>query len=442
MILRDATLLDFQGLSRRAGLDVHVADGRIRRITPTGVAAGIAPAGQDPAGEEVLDCTGLYLVPGLVNTHSHTAMTLLRGAAEDCTVQDWFNRYIWRYERALQPEDVYWGTLLGAAEMLLAGVTCAADHYFHMDRAWEAYRGSGMRADLAWAAFGTGEDWERQWAEALEFSRAFAGRDPRLQVSLGPHSPYICPESFLRSVAEAAGGLGLKVHIHVSEESGQVERSLTEKRRTPVEVLDRAGILRPGTVLAHAYWATDRDLALIRERGAGVAHCPKTYMKFGDVNDFLPRALAAGVAVGLGTDGPGSGNSQGIFEAARDAALLAKAARRDARVARIGEVLPLCHRGGELLGLAGYGRLEEGSLADLVLIDPRTPAMSPEHDLFANILYSLGERNVHTVIVDGRVLVRDGRLLHLDVEMLRRRAGEIAARLVRTAGGSPMQSYG
>jgi len=195
-------------------------------------------------------------------------------------------------------------------------------------------------------------------------------------------------------------------------------------------------------VLAHAYWATDRDLALIREHGAGVAHCPKTYMKFGDVNDFLPRALAAGVAVGLGTDGPGSGNSQGIFEAARDAALLAKAARRDARVARIGEVLPLCHRGGELLGIAGYGRLEEGAPADLVLLDPRTPAMTPEHDVFANVLYSLGERNIHTVIVDGRVLVREGCLLHLDLEELRRRAGEIAARLVRTAGDSPMQSYG
>ncbi len=438
MIIRGATLLDFQSLTRRPAMDVHLEGGRIRRIVA-------APQGAPSAGargpEEVLDGSGLYLLPGLVNTHSHTAMTLLRGAAEDCTVEDWFNRYIWRYERALRPEDVYWGTLLGAAEMLLAGVTCAADHYFHMDRAWQAYRDSGLRADLAWAVFGTGEGWEGQWTQALEFSRAYAGRDPRLTISLGPHSPYICPESFLRTVAEAAGDLGLKLHIHVSEESGQVESSLTQKGCTPVEVLERAGILRPGTILAHAYWATEGDLSLIRERGAGVAHCPKTYLKFGDVNDFLPRALEAGVRVGLGTDGPGSGNSQGIFEAARDAALLAKAARRDARVARIGEVLPLCHRGGELLGLAGYGRLAEGAPADLLLLDPRHPAMQPEHDVFANILYSLGERSVHTVIVDGRIRVREGRLLDLDLEELRRRAGEIAARLVRSAGDSPMQSY-
>jgi 5-methylthioadenosine/S-adenosylhomocysteine deaminase len=437
MILRGATLLDFRDLSRREGLEVHIAGGRIRSIAPLG-RRGVVRGEGDP---EILDCSGLYLIPGLVNTHSHTAMTLLRGAAEDCTVEDWFNRHIWRYERALRPEDVYWGTLLGAAEMLLAGVTCVADHYFHMDRAWEAYRQSGMRADLTWAAFGTGEGWEKQWAEALEFSRAFAGRDPRLAISLGPHSPYICPESFLATAAEAAGELGLKLHIHVSEEARQLERSLQELGLTPVQVLDRTGILRPGTVLAHACAATDADLSLIRERGAGIAHCPKTYLKFGGLPDILPRALQAGVGVGLGTDGPASGNSLGIFEAARDAALLAKAARRDACAGRIGEVLPLCQRGGELLGLPGYGELREGALADLVLLDPCHPAMIPEHDPFANLLYSLPERSVHTVIVAGRVLVREGRLLDLDLEELRRRAAEAASRLKQAAGQAPLQSY-
>jgi 5-methylthioadenosine/S-adenosylhomocysteine deaminase len=437
MIIRNATILDFKELSRRSGVDVHLEGNRVKRIKPANGSREPPPA----AGEEELDASGLYLIPGLVNTHCHAAMTLLRGAAEDCTVQDWFNRYIWRYERNLTAEDVYWGTLLGAAEMLLAGVTCVADHYFHMDRAWQAYRASGMRADLAWAVFGTGEGWERQWAEALAFSREYARRDPRLTVSLGPHSPYICPENFLRTAADAAAELGLKLHIHVSEEPGQLERSLAEKGRTPVQVLDSAGILRPGTVLAHAAAATEADLELIRERGAGVAHCAKTYLKLGGVHDLLLRALAAGVSVGLGTDGPASNSTLGVFEAARCAAMMAKAARGDPRLARIGEVLPLCHRGGELLGLAGYGRIEEGSLADLVLLDPRTPAMLPEHDVFANILYSLGERNVHTVLVDGKVLVRAGRLVHLDLEELASKAGEIAARLTRSAAGGPIQNY-
>jgi 5-methylthioadenosine/S-adenosylhomocysteine deaminase len=439
MVLRNTTILDFQDLTRRPGVDVHIQGNRVQRILP----AGVTPLESAPAaGEEAIDASGLYLIPGLVNTHCHAAMTLLRGAAEDCTVEDWFNRFIWRYERNLTPEDVYWGTLLGAAEMLLAGVTCVADHYFHMDQAWRAYRDSGMRADLSWAAFGAGEGWERQWAEALAFSRDYARRDPRLTVSLGPHSPYVCPESFLSAAAAAATELGLKLHIHVSEERGQLERSLAERGRTPIQTLDAAGILRSGTVLAHAYWATDADLELIRERGVGVAHCAKTYLKFfGDVHDFLPRALAARVRIGLGTDGPASNNTLGIFEAARCAAMLAKSSRNDPRVGRIGEVLPLCHRGGELLSLSGYGRIEEGSLADLVLLDPQTPAMLPEHDAFANILYSLGERNVHTVLVDGKVLVRAGRLVHLDLEELARKTGEIAARLTRAVASRPIQEY-
>jgi 5-methylthioadenosine/S-adenosylhomocysteine deaminase len=434
MIIRNTTVLAFATLSRRAGVDVLVLGNRVRRIAP-----GLA--GTSAASGESIDGTGLYLIPGLVNTHCHAAMTLLRGAAEDCLVEDWFNRHVWMYERSLAPEDVYWGTLLAAAEMLLSGVTCVADHYFHMDQAFRACEESGIRADLAWAVFGAGDGWERQFAEAMDFSIGHRDRNPRIAVSLGPHSPYICPESFLSAVADKAGALGLKMHIHVSEEKGQVERSLAEKGRTPVQVLADSGVLKPGTVLAHAYHSTDADLALIHDKGAGIAHCAKTYMKFGDVRDFLPRALAAGVRVGLGTDGPASNNTLNIFETARFAGLLAKSAVRDARAGRIGEILPLCHAGGEVLGLADYGGLVEGSLADLVLLDPRTPSMIPEHDVFANILYSLGERNVHTVIVDGKVLVREGRLLSIDMEELRRRTAEITSRLVAGAAGQPLQRY-
>jgi 5-methylthioadenosine/S-adenosylhomocysteine deaminase len=433
MIIQNATILDFKALSRRAGVDVRIEGNRVLRIAPSLQSAS--------PSEEAIDATGLFLIPGLVNTHSHTAMTLLRGAAEDCSVEDWFNTHVWMYEQNLTAEDVYWGTLLGAAEMLLAGVTCVADHYFHMDQAFRAYRQSGMRADLAWAIFGTGDGWERRRDEALEFASAYRDMDARLTVSLGPHSPYICPESFLRAITMKAGELGLKMHVHVSEVRGQVERSLAEKGKTPVEVLDDAGILGPGTILAHAYHSTDSDLALIGRRGAGIAHCAKTYLKFGDVRDFLPRALARGTRVGLGTDGPASNNTLNILETARDAALLAKSSVGNARVARIGDVLPLCHAGGEVLGLKGYGALEVGSLADLVLIDPRSPSMAPEIDPFANILYSIGERNVHTVLVDGKVVVREGRLLSLDFEEVRSRTMKIAERLLRKNFDRPLQRY-
>ena len=436
MILRNTALLDLAALERREGVDVRLEGGRV-----TELGRGLAPAGPGGGAEEVLDAEGMYLLPGFVNTHAHTAMSLLRGAAEDVTVDSWFNDLIWIYERNLEPQDVYWGTLLGAAEMLLCGVTCVADHYFAMDQAFRAYRQAGMRADLAWAVFGTGEGWESQFEQALAFTLEHRDREPTITVSLGPHSPYVCPRAFLRRVADTAGELGLRLHIHVSEEPTQLERSLAEHGLTPVEVLEAEGVLGPGTVLAHACAATDRDLELIRRAGAGIAHCPKTYLKFGGLPDLLPRALAAGVPLGLGTDGPASGSTLSVLENARDAALMAKTARRDARIATIREVLPLLHAGGRLLGLPGYGRIEEGSPADLVLLDPRLPNMQPETDVFANLLYSLNERSVHTVIVNGRVVVREGRLLTVDLEELYARAGEIARRLIRRSADRPLQRY-
>jgi 5-methylthioadenosine/S-adenosylhomocysteine deaminase len=242
-------------------------------------------------------------------------------------------------------------------------------------------------------------------------------------------------------VAEKADELGVKMHIHVSEEEKQVTRSLEQHGMTPVEVLRDTGVLRKRTILAHAYYATEDDLRLIQGSGAVVAHCPKTYMKFGDMNDFLPRAVMAGVVVGLGTDGAASNSTMNLFEAARDAALLAKCATGDPEVATISEVLPLLGTASELLGSQDCGRIEEGALADLVLIHPHTPNMQPENDVFANLLYSVGDRNVKTVIVDGRVVVRDGKLVNVDLDALRHEVAAAAERLRVPAEGPPKQTY-
>jgi len=434
LILRDCVLLDLAGSSRRDGAELRVTDGRVAEI---GVGGRLRPA----AGEETIDAGGRYLLPGFVNTHAHTAMSLLRGTAEDMREETWFNEHIWIYERNLRSEDVYWGTLLGAAEMLLAGVTWVADHYFAMGQAFRAYRDAGMRADLAWAVFGTGEGWEEQYEQALEFAVGCRDREPTITVSLGPHSPYVCPQGFLRRVAEAAVEHGFRMHVHVAEVERQVQRSLEENGRTPVEILESTGVLRPGTILAHACYATDRDLERIAAAGAGIAHCAKTYLKFGDLPDVLPRALAARVPVGLGTDGPASNNTLSILETARDAALLAKCARRDPTVAAVREVLPLAHCGGRVLGVPDYGTIREGSPADLVLLDNRLPSLRPGGDVFADLLYSFNERSVDTVIVNGRVVVREGRLLTVDLEELYARVGEIAGRLTRRNTDRPMQHY-
>lgn len=437
MIIKNISILSFEDLTVKNNMDLLIKDGRIEKITEN--SDGDKPISFQ-SKEVIIDGTGKYIIPGLVNAHAHTAMTLLRGVAEDVNVDDWFNKYVWIYEQSLTPDDIYIGTLLGAAEMLLSGVTSVADHYFAMDRAFEAYVESGMRANLAWAVFGAGPDSEKQFKTAMDFTREYTGRNSRISVSLGPHSPYICPEDFLARVALESDKLKLPIHIHVSETEEQVVQSLKKTGLTPVQVLDKTGVLRKGTILAHAYYATDEDLNLIKKRRAGIAHCAKTYMKFGDVNDLLPRALKAGIKIALGSDGLASNNTVNIFETARDAALLAKCSTKNPETGVISDILPLLNSG-EVIGLKNYGEIKGGALADLVIIDPSTPNMMPGNNIFADILYSLNNRNVDTVIVDGKMVVENGKLLTINVEDLQAEAAEISKRLLATVSDKPMHHY-
>ncbi|MCK5674600.1 MAG: amidohydrolase [Spirochaetales bacterium] len=437
MIIKNISILSFKDLTIQKNMDLIIKEGKIETISKN---SNVSKSYLSQFNEVVIDGTGKFIIPGLVNAHAHTAMTLLRGVAEDVNVDDWFNKHVWIYEQSLTPDDVYIGTLLGAAEMLLSGVTAVADHYFAMDRAFDAYVKSGMRANLAWAVFGAGPDSEKQFETAMKFTKEYSGKNPRILISLGPHSPYICPEKFLEKVVSESEKLNLPMHIHVSETEEQVVQSLKNTGLTPVQVLDKTGVLKEGTILAHAYWATDEDLKLIKKRGAGIAHCAKTYMKFGDINDLLPRAIKAGVKVAYGSDGLASNNTVNVFETARDAALLAKCSTRNPETGVISDILPILNSG-EVVGLNDYGEIKEGALADLVIIDPSTPNMMPGNNIFADILYSLNNRNVDTVIVDGKMVVENGKLLTINVKDLQAEALAISKRLVATVSDKPMQSY-
>ncbi len=391
--------------------------------------------------EEIIDADGAYLIPGLVNLHAHTAMAPLRGTAEDVTPEDWFNKHVWIFEKNLTPQDVYWGTLLGALEMLTAGVTCVADHYFHMDHAFRAFQRSGMRANIAQAVFGVGDDAAQKLDEAIAFTEEFSHADPRITVSMGPHSPYLCPPEFLRTVVTEAERIGVRMHIHVSETATQVQQSLQQHGKTPIAVLKDSGVLSGGTLLAHAYHSTDEDLALIRESGSVVAHCPTTYMRFGDMTDFLPRALRAGLTVGLGSDGAASNSTMSLFRTARDAALLAKLATRNPEEGPVGSILPLLTAGGRALGLPNYGEVRPGAPADLVLIRRNTAAMNPGYSATADILYAIQEHNVDTVLVDGRIVVKHGRHVSVDHKTVYDKNRELVTRIAQHTSDTPMQTF-
>ncbi|MBI9104436.1 MAG: amidohydrolase [Spirochaetales bacterium] len=441
MIIRNVNIPDFKSFEIQKSVDIFIKDGTIDKIMPS--EPGFTEV---PVAEHVIDGKGMTAIPGMVNTHAHTAMTLLRGTAEDLNALDWFNKRMWIYEQGLKPRDIYVGSMIGAAEMLLNGVTCVADHYFSMEQAWSAFHQVGIRADLSWALFGMGDEADANYSRSLEFIEDFQDKDPRIKISLGPHSPYLCPDDFLRKVVDAGEKLGLKLHIHVAEDERQMLLSKKERGKTPIEVLYDTGVIQDkgkgaGTILAHAYWASDSDMDIIAKCDAGIAHCPKTYARFGDFHDFLPRALSHGLSVGMGSDGPASNSNMNLMEAARLAALIAKGTAGRAEEANLSQVLPLLFGGGKILGLPEYGALLPGAPADIVLLNLSTPEMMPGTNFFADLLYCMDGRSVDTVVVDGKPLVMGGKLMTISLVSLKEEAEEIAVRLVSTKADAPMQTY-
>lgn len=430
MLIKNTTLINFKDLSIKRNVDILIEGKLIKKIGEN--------LNED---KEIVDGENYYVLPGLINTHSHVAMTLIRGSAEDVNSNDWFNKYIWIYEKNLKPEFVYYGTLLGAAEMLLSGVTTVFDHYFYMDEAYKAYLESGMRADLAWALFGVGEGEEENFKKALNFIEKYNGLDDRLTISLGPHSPYVCPEDFLKKFKDLSDSLKIKIHIHASEMEWQVEKSLKEKNKTPIKYLYDLGLIKENTIIAHAYRARDEDLKIIREENSFLAHAAKTFMKFGDSSDILFRLLKEKVRTGFATDGVVSNNTLSIFESGRMAALNAKIAKENAEIAKIEELVPLFSSGGTLFNHLKVGEIKEGFVADLILVNKNSPSLNPEINIFANLLYSISERDIDIVIVDGKIVVKNGKLITIDIPYLIKEVNKIKdIMLIRS--DKPMQKFG
>ncbi|NNJ09338.1 amidohydrolase [Chloroflexales bacterium ZM16-3] len=436
LLIRGADVLQIDGETARVlpGHDIAIRDGRI---------AAVAPAISPGLADDLINAGGMLALPGLVNAHTHAAMGLFRGVAEDVPIDVWFNQRIWPMETNLTDEDIYWGTLLGIAEMIEAGVTCFADHYFAMDEVARAVDESGVRALLAWAVF-SGPDEERQLQRTLAFAERWQGAaDGRIRTCLGPHSPYTCTPAFLARVAQAARAASLGIHIHLSETAEQVAQSLAIHGKTPVALVRDAGLFAVPSLAAHVAHPTADDSAIMAAHGVAVAACPKTEMKLGVGVTPVVDLMRAGVDVGMGSDGAASNNSYDILEAARLIALLEKHSRRDATVLPVGAALSLATSGGaRCLGLGGaVGALREGLQADIALLRLDSPHMQPSHDIPAALLYSACPSDADTVIVAGRVLMRGRQLLTIDKDRVLREVIARAGRLTQRRAGEQMATY-
>ncbi len=398
------------------------------------VGVGAAPPGF--AAEETIDARHHVALPGLFNAHTHAAMTLQRGWAEDLPIDRWFNERIWVAESALTEEDVYWGAALAACEMIRGGTVAFADHYFWMPQVQRVVADSGMKALLGWCVFGS--DFAAEMGPTtLERTANFVAEfqdsaDGRVRTILAPHSPYIGSRRFLERAAAVAKNLGVGCHIHVAETRQQFENSIKQYGKTPVAYLNDLGLFENPSLAAHAIYLDEGDIEILRDKRVTVAQCPKTHMKLAMGTTRVPELMAAGVNVALGTDGPPSNNDLDMLEVARLATLVQKHDRRDAAVLPSMQVLKLAtQNGARAMGFTNSGVLKEGANADLILLDFEKPHLVPRHDLAANVVHSARAGDVTYVITDGEILLRRGELTTLDEDKIMREAEARAFKMVK-----------
>lgn len=363
--------------------------------------------------ETVLDGTDKITMPGLVNTHSHVAMTLLRGVGDDQSLQTWLNDYIWPKEANLNEELVYLGSKLAMAEMIKTGTTTFNDMYFFVEETAKAVDESGMRAVLGYGMIDLFD--EEKMKSELKVSEQLINNchntcDNRITVAVSPHAPYTCSEELLIKAKQQADKNNLKLHIHVSETKQEVEDLSKDKRQTPFEYLDSIGLLDSNTIAAHGVWTTENDMNIIKEKGVSIAHNPSSNMKLASGIAPVTEYLQKGINVSIGTDGVSSNNNLDMFSEMKLTALLQKVNQLDPRVLPTWDTFNMATKNGaKALGL-NTGIIEEGKLADIIMVDTLVPHMTPVRNALSNIIYSSLGTDVDTVICNGKILLENKEL--------------------------------
>ncbi|UCC63777.1 MAG: amidohydrolase family protein [Anaerolineae bacterium] len=404
------------------------------------VAVGPASLAAEIEADEVVDCAGQIVMPGLINAHTHVPMSLLRGLADDLRLDVWLHGYMLPVEKAFVNETFcHWGTLLSCAEMIRSGVTCFADMYYNEDAVADAVADVGMRAICAETIMKWPTPNASSYDEGLEYCRRFIANwkgHPLIVPAVGPHAPYTCTPEILRETARLSREEQVPLMIHISETAGEVEISRQVHGLTPALYADQFGVLDHGAVVAHGVHLTEEEMALLARKGVGLAHNPSSNLKLASGVAPVSRMLALGVTLGLGTDGPASNNNQDMFEELHLAALLAKGFSGDPTALPVREALTMATIGGaRALHLDHLvGSLERGKRADLAVVAMEGLHTSPKFDInreniYARLVYAAQSTDVRHVMVNGRWLMRDRALLTVSEEEVMAEVQRVADRV-------------
>ena len=393
------------------------------------------------ASAQTMDARGHLVLPGFINGHVHVPMTLFRGLHDDVTLNDWLYKYIFPAEaKNVDEEFVRWGTRLAAAEQIRAGVTTFADMYYFEDAVAEETKVAGMRGVLGETFIDFPAPDNKSEAEMLAYTEKFLKRwqgDPLIHAAPAPHSIYTCSKKTLQDAAALARKYHAPILIHVSEMKKEWDDSLKNNGMSPVQYLDKLGVLGPDVVAAHCIFVDEADRKLLAARGVGCTHNPSSNMMIASGVSPVPEMRAAGVAVGLGTDGPaGSNNDLDLMEEIDLAAKLAKISKMDPLALNAKAVVEMATiDGARAVHLEkDIGSLEAGKKADLILISLNEPNAAPMYDVYAQIAYALKGSDISTVMIGGKVVMRDRKLLTIDEPKVLEKAREYGESVRKSLG--------
>jgi len=401
---------------------VYVSNGIIKSVTaePEGFIA-----------DKTIFGAGKMLIPGLINAHTHAAMSILRNCADDLLFDDWLFGRIIPLEDKYGKDDYYWGTSLAIMEMLRTGTTSFIDMYFSLDELVRAVDEAGIRAVLARGLIDPGDikAGEERLSEALDAFDRHKGHE-RISFMLAPHAPYTCSEEFQRMIAQEAKRLDLPVHTHISE--GLVEQATIRDKYgcTPVELLDKNGLIHDKTVAAHCVHLSESDMQTLADRGVTVVTNPVSNLKLANGIAPVPKMLKAGINVALGTDGAASNNTLNMFRELTVLSIIHKGINHDALAVTAQEGFSIATKGGAAaMGRSDIGEIKPGNIADLVILDLNCPNMQPVNNPISALAYSTNGSEVETVMVAGKILMENREFLTIDSERVYHEVSKICERI-------------
>lgn len=383
--------------------------------------------------ERVFDLSNHVVMPGLINTHTHAAMTMLRGYADDMPLMPWLEEKVWPFEDKMTAEDIYWGSALALCEIIRSGTTTMLDMYIMQEETAKAVLEAGTRASLSRGMIGLDmEAGEKSLQEGIElFQKYHNAGEGRLKVLLGPHAPYTCTGEFLQKIKQEAQKLGSGINIHIAETQAEIATIKERYGTSPVKWLESLGLFGDHVVAAHCVYVDDEDMDILKKYKVGVAHNAESNMKLNSGAAPIHQMLNKGINVSIGTDGTSSNNDLDMFGEMRSASFLQKLVDSPESL-KAYNVLEMATNGGaKVLSLEDVGRLAPGYKADLISVDFDQPHFYPRFSIPSHLVYCARGGDVSMVMVDGRILMEEGKLLTLDE---RRICAEVEMRAKRIAG--------